>query len=110
MANESLKYYSSVGVVEMLPSLLDFRPEAYGLPPFEDRVAGAVLLEPLWRMKGTVVKGFGRGSKVRAGARSLHDIPTSCRIGGLTDCRDLMVPLNLSPGALSPVRLKNPVM
>ena len=49
-----------------MPSLLDFRPEAYGLPAFQDRVAGAVPLEPPWRIKGTVVKGFGRGSKVRA--------------------------------------------
>lgn len=53
------------GVVEVLPSLLDFRPETYGLPPFQDRVSGALVLDPVWRMKGTVVKGFGRGSKVR---------------------------------------------
>ena len=54
------------GVVEVLPSLLDFRPAAFGLPEFEDQVAGAVVLHPPWRIKGTVVKGFGRGSKARA--------------------------------------------
>ena len=54
------------GVVEVLPSLLDFKPAAYGLPPFDDELAGAVVLDPPWRIKGTVVKGFGRGSKVCA--------------------------------------------
>ena len=54
------------GVVEVLPSLLDFRPAAFGLPEFEDQVGGAVVLHPPWRIKGTVVKGFGRGSKARA--------------------------------------------
>ena len=52
------------GVVEVLPSLLDFKPAAYGLPPFDDELAGAVVLDPPWHIKGTVVKGFGRGSKV----------------------------------------------
>ena len=47
----------------MLPSLLDFRPETYGLPPFEDTVRGVVPLHPAWRLKGPVVKGFGRGSR-----------------------------------------------
>ena len=47
----------------MLPSLLDFRPESYGLPPFEDTVCGVVPLYPAWRLKGPVVKGFGRGSR-----------------------------------------------
>ena len=47
----------------MLPSLLDFKPEQYGLPPFEDMISGVVPLEPVWKLKGKVVKGFGRGSK-----------------------------------------------
>ena len=47
-----------------LRSLLDFEPENYGLPPFEDRLGGTVPLHPVWRLKGEVVKGFGRGSKV----------------------------------------------
>ncbi|KAK9837087.1 hypothetical protein WJX81_001891 [Elliptochloris bilobata] len=52
------------GCVEVLPSLYDFHPERYGLPPFADTLAhGVVPVEPPWRLKGTVVKGFGRGSK-----------------------------------------------
>lgn len=47
----------------MLPSLLDFKPEQYGLPAFQDMINGVVPLEPVWRLKGKVVKGFGRGSK-----------------------------------------------
>ncbi len=48
----------------MLPSLFDFRPELYGLPPFEDAICGEVVpIQPPWRIKGTVVKGFGRGSR-----------------------------------------------
>ena len=54
---------SPTGVVAVLPSLLDFKPAAFGLPPFDDEVAGAVVLDPPWRIAGTVVKGFGRGSK-----------------------------------------------
>lgn len=52
------------GCCQVLPSLLDFRPEAHGLPPFTDAVAGAIPLDPVWRIAGTVVRGFGRGSKV----------------------------------------------
>ena len=51
------------GCVAVLPSLLDFRPESYGLPPFHDTVSGVVPLHPAWRLKGPVVKGFGRGSR-----------------------------------------------
>ena len=47
----------------MLPSLLDFKPEQYGLPGFEDMISGVVPVEPVWKLKGKVVKGFGRGSK-----------------------------------------------
>lgn len=97
------------GVVEMLPSLLDFRPEAYGLPPFEDRVCGALLLDPVWRMKGTVVKGFGRGSKVRSGPRSISArvygvqafFPLSLRCLDAAP-RDLVVPQTRSFGSAAP--------
>lgn len=51
------------GCCSVLPSLLDFKPEQYGLPAFEDMISGVVPLEPVWRLKGKVVKGFGRGSK-----------------------------------------------
>lgn len=51
------------GCCSVLPSLLDFKPEQYGLPPFEDLISGVVPLEPIWKLKGKVVKGFGRGSK-----------------------------------------------
>lgn len=50
---------------DLLKTLLDLRPEAYGLPAFEDYVHGTVPLEEPWRIKGPVVKGFGRGSRVR---------------------------------------------
>lgn len=52
-----------VGCCSVLPSLLDFKPEQYGLPAFQDMINGVVPLEPVWRLKGKVVKGFGRGSK-----------------------------------------------
>lgn len=49
--------------MELLKSLLDFKPERYSLPRFEDTVSGVVPLHPIWHLKGPVVKGFGRGSK-----------------------------------------------
>lgn len=49
--------------IEILPSLLDFQPQKYGLPPFEDLVHGVVPLHPVWKLRGKVVRGFGRGSK-----------------------------------------------
>jgi riboflavin kinase / FMN hydrolase len=49
--------------VAVLPSLFDFRPEDYGLPPFCDLIRGVVHVEPTWRIRGKVVKGFGRGSR-----------------------------------------------
>ncbi|CAK0786998.1 hypothetical protein CVIRNUC_010214 [Coccomyxa viridis] len=52
------------GCCAMLASLYDFAPEQFGLPPFEDRICGELVpVEPPWTLKGTVVKGFGRGSK-----------------------------------------------
>ncbi|CAG9466493.1 unnamed protein product [Pedinophyceae sp. YPF-701] len=52
------------GCCEVLPSLLDMRPEVYGLPRFTDQVCGCVPLDHPWRIKGPVVRGFGRGSKL----------------------------------------------
>lgn len=49
--------------MEILASLLDFQPGKFGLPGFEDTVCGVVPLHPAWRLKGEVVRGFGRGSK-----------------------------------------------
>ncbi|WIA22630.1 hypothetical protein OEZ86_009609 [Tetradesmus obliquus] len=51
------------GVVQVLPSLLAFDPTIYGLPPFGDLVEGVIPLDPVFTISGTVVKGFGRGSK-----------------------------------------------
>ena len=52
------------GCCQLLPSLLDFWPEAFRLPPFGDLIEGAIPLDPVWRLRGAVVRGFGRGSKV----------------------------------------------
>ncbi|KFM23423.1 Pseudouridine-5'-monophosphatase [Auxenochlorella protothecoides] len=49
--------------ITTLASLLDFRPEAFGLPPFKDGVQGTVPVDPAWSIRGTVVRGYGRGSK-----------------------------------------------
>jgi hypothetical protein len=54
----------------MLASLLDFRPEDFALPPFDDYVHGTVPLSQPWTLKGDVIKGFGRGSRVRRPAQS----------------------------------------
>jgi riboflavin kinase len=54
---------AETGVIDILPSLLAFQPERYGLPPFSDFIAETVPLDPVWRIQGTVVRGFGRGSK-----------------------------------------------
>lgn len=51
------------GCCQLLSSLLDFRPERLGLSPFDDLVEGTIPLDPVWRLRGTVVRGFGRGSK-----------------------------------------------
>ncbi|GER27191.1 riboflavin kinase [Striga asiatica] len=48
---------------EVINSLLDFRPEKWGLPAFDDWIEGTLPIEP-WHISGPVVKGFGRGSKV----------------------------------------------
>ncbi|CAI6011594.1 unnamed protein product [Closterium sp. NIES-65] len=74
---------------QLLPSLLDFQPQHWGLPSFSDwqhrslpippwyiKGAGCTALSPSlpglhrslpippWYIKGPVIKGFGRGSKV----------------------------------------------
>ncbi|GIL92321.1 hypothetical protein Vretifemale_19858 [Volvox reticuliferus] len=79
---------SCSGVVEILPSLLAFSPAAYGLPPFRDLLpsaaiddsdqcqggqegqgggqqhgGGVIPMDRVLRIRGKVVKGFGRGSK-----------------------------------------------
>uniref|UniRef100_A0A5B7CAN5 riboflavin kinase n=1 Tax=Davidia involucrata TaxID=16924 RepID=A0A5B7CAN5_DAVIN len=48
---------------EVINSLLDLRPEKWGLPPFQDWIEGTLPIEP-WYIGGPVIKGFGRGSKV----------------------------------------------
>uniref|UniRef100_A0A452YCK3 Riboflavin kinase n=1 Tax=Aegilops tauschii subsp. strangulata TaxID=200361 RepID=A0A452YCK3_AEGTS len=48
---------------EIINSLLDLRPEKWGLPPFNDWIEGTLPIDP-WFIGGPVIKGFGRGSKV----------------------------------------------
>ncbi|KDP20886.1 hypothetical protein JCGZ_21357 [Jatropha curcas] len=48
---------------EVMNSLLDLRPEKWGLPAFEDWIEDTLPVEP-WHIGGPVIKGFGRGSKV----------------------------------------------
>lgn len=50
------------GCAKVLPSLMDFDPSEFGLPPFDDRIHGVVPMTPEWHIKGPVIKGFGRGS------------------------------------------------
>lgn len=63
-ANNNHNFQDCTGCCQVLPSLLDFRPEVFGLPAFADQIEGTVRLDPAWRLRGTVVRGFGRGSKV----------------------------------------------
>ncbi|KAI3938456.1 hypothetical protein MKW98_015355 [Papaver atlanticum] len=48
---------------EVINSLLDLRPEIWGLPPFQDWINGTLPIE-LWYIGSPVIKGYGRGSKV----------------------------------------------
>ncbi|KAL0012661.1 hypothetical protein SO802_007769 [Lithocarpus litseifolius] len=48
---------------EVINSLLDLKPEKWGLPPFQDWVGGTLPIES-WYIGGPVIKGLGRGSKV----------------------------------------------
>lgn len=59
------------GLLQLLPSLLAFCPESYGLPRFHDTLppaghpgGGVIPMDRVVRLRGEVVKGFGRGSKV----------------------------------------------
>jgi HAD superfamily hydrolase (TIGR01509 family) len=71
------------GVVASLPSLLEFRPEEYGLPPFADRLAGgAVPLAPPLRLRGAVVRGVGRGS-AQLGIPTANLDPAALEAGAL---------------------------
>ncbi|KAG2426248.1 hypothetical protein HXX76_013006 [Chlamydomonas incerta] len=61
---------AAAGLLQLLPSLLAFRPESYGLPRFSDTLpagghpgGGVIPMDRLVRLRGEVVKGFGRGSK-----------------------------------------------
>mmetsp|Transcript_104155 Transcript_104155/g.179455 ORF Transcript_104155/g.179455 Transcript_104155/m.179455 type:complete len:392 (-) Transcript_104155:940-2115(-) len=55
--------YESAGADEVLKTVLDFKPENYGLTKFSDLVAGTVPRLPPLRISGEVIRGFGRGSK-----------------------------------------------
>lgn len=59
------QWYADCSKCTMLASLLDFHPSDFGLPAFTDSIHGTVPLEEAWTIRGEVVKGFGRGSKVR---------------------------------------------
>ena len=48
----------------VLASLLDVDLARFSLPPLRVWVAGALPLEPVMRLAGPVVRGFGRGSKM----------------------------------------------
>ena len=48
----------------VLRSLLDFDPAPFGIPAFSDWVCRSLPLPAPLRLKGEVVRGFGRGSKV----------------------------------------------
>lgn len=62
---------AAVGVVQLLPSLLEFEPATYGVSPFLDLIQGVIPTDEVFHIKGTVVKGFGRGSKVCLAAWSI---------------------------------------
>ncbi|GJV90482.1 bifunctional riboflavin kinase/FMN phosphatase [Tanacetum coccineum] len=47
---------------EVINSLLDLRPENWGLPAFEDWIDVTLPLEP-WHIGGPVIEGYDRGSK-----------------------------------------------
>ena len=51
------------GAETVLSCLYDLSPELYGLPAFQDKVGGEVVVIEPWRVKGNVVPGIGRGSK-----------------------------------------------
>eukprot|EP00250_Pteridium_aquilinum_P020769 c2493_g1_i1 orf=116-1414(+) len=73
--------YNSANLV--LSSLLDFKPEVWGLPCFQDWVCDALPIEP-WYVGGPVIKGFGRGSKVLGIPTA--NLPTTAISSILSDC------------------------
>lgn len=88
---------------EMLASLLDFRPERYGLPAFDDYVAGDVvpLVEPPWRLAGPVVRGFGRGSKLLGAGSGSWGVSSEIRMetAGRTPAAGIPT-ANVEPGVV----------
>jgi len=48
----------------ILPTLLLVQPQDWGLPPLQDWVHRSLPLTPIMRLRGPVVRGFGRGSKL----------------------------------------------
>lgn len=55
---------AAAGCVSILPSLLEFRPEQYGLPPFEGGWQGVA---GLWRVAGQVQQGWQGPCQCAAG-------------------------------------------
>jgi riboflavin kinase len=55
--------YDAAAPDERLLSLYQVDPSAWGFEPFADLVRATVPREPPLRLTGTVVRGFGRGSK-----------------------------------------------
>ncbi|KAL3698140.1 hypothetical protein R1sor_012216 [Riccia sorocarpa] len=66
----------------ILSSLLDLRPEIWGLPPFHDWIEDTLPIEP-WYIGGEVIKGYGRGSKVLGIPTA--NLPTAAFSGQLAD-------------------------
>ncbi|KAF6167635.1 hypothetical protein GIB67_031218 [Kingdonia uniflora] len=71
-----------VSADEVVNSLLDLRPENWGLPPFQDWIESTLPIEPLY-IGGPIIKGYGRGSKVLG-------IPTGTTPANFTAATDLV--------------------
>ncbi|KAH7286424.1 hypothetical protein KP509_32G006600 [Ceratopteris richardii] len=77
----SKNQYDSADLV--LSSLLDFKPEVWGLPAFQDWICNTLPIEP-WYVGGPVIKGFGRGSKILGIPTA--NLPTTAFSSVLSDC------------------------
>lgn len=66
----------------ILSSLLDLELERWGLPPFQDWI-GRALPIPAWRVGGSVIKGYGRGSKILGIPTA--NLPTAAFSGALAE-------------------------